>query len=334
MRLFSYNLAINLFCSFAVSICTHLSAQNNDTLAIHWLGHASLYFEFEGKVMHIDPWSTQADYQTLPKADLIFITHQHSDHFDAEAITTLKKDSTLMICTQTVKDAGSYTDSTVVLNNWDSAVFKGIPVKAVPAYNFPPGESHHPEGIGNGYVFTFNELKVYVAGDTEDIDEMSELGKVHIAFIPMNLPYTMTPEQAVHATEMIKPNILYIYHFGNSDTSYFRSLVTDMNIDVRIGESLRYEKTTQLNFPSGLMNQNDLPEIDIFPNPVHDLIYVNNSPPWTTLHIYNEVGNLISNHDLVDGSTTQLDIRHLKSGYYLLRIDGIGFQKLFPLIKL
>jgi L-ascorbate metabolism protein UlaG (beta-lactamase superfamily) len=320
--------------SFIFFCSIQISAQNNDSLAIHWVGHGSLYFEFSGMVIHVDPYSSVADYSTLPDADLIFITHGHGDHYDLNALNEIIKDSTLMICTQAVRDEGSYTDTAVVLNNWDSAVFRGIPVKAVPAYNFPPGGISHEKGIGNGYIFTFNDLKVYVAGDTEDIDEMAELGKIHIAFLPMNIPYTMTPEQAANAAEMIKPNILYIYHFGNSDTAYFRTLVANEIADVRIGESLRYEKTTDLDFPTDLEKNYNNSGIKIFPNPTGKLLQVSNFSPGSSLWIYNTSGNLVLNQSLETNEESHIDLATLPSGYYVVRIMSRENQEYFPLVKL
>ena len=211
---FNNKRATFIFLSIILFLATRIWAQENDSLAIHWVGHGTLYFEFNEMVIHVDPYSNLSDYSALPDADLIFITHDHGDHYDLNALNQIKKDSTLLICPQIVKDMGTYPDTTVVLNNWDSAFFNDIPVKAVPAYNTAPDQIFHAEGNGNGYVFTFNDLKVYVAGDTEDIDDMAKIGEIHIAFLPMNLPYTMTPEQAANAAEMIKPNILYIYHFS------------------------------------------------------------------------------------------------------------------------
>lgn len=323
-----------IFLSFIFLPGYQTSAQDNDSLAIHWVGHGTVYFEFADKVIHVDPYSNVADYSTLPDADLIFITHGHGDHYDLAALNEIKKESTLLVCTQAVKNLGSYTDTTVVMNNGDSDIFMGIPVKAVPAYNTAPGDIFHAKGVGNGYIFTFNDLKVYVAGDTEDVDDMAKLGEIHIAFLPMNLPYTMTPEQAAHAAEMIKPNILYIYHFGNSDTAYFRSLVADKIADVRIAETLRYEKTTDLNFSTALKKNYNNSEIKIFPNPADNIIHVSNYLPGSELHIYNTSGKLVLNETLESIGAKLLNIASLLPGYYIVRIGNEEFQEHFPLVKL
>jgi L-ascorbate metabolism protein UlaG (beta-lactamase superfamily) len=232
------SLSISVILNYmAVSSAT---AAGKDTIAIHSLGHASVMFEFDGMIIHVDPISREADYSQLPDADLIFITHEHGDHYDLSAIGEIKKDNTIMICNQGVKDKNTYTDTLIVMKNGDSIEIKGITVKAVPAYN--PEKKYHPKGVGNGYVFTFGEKNIYIAGDTENIPEMDNLGRIDIAFLPMNLPYTMTPEQAADAAIRINPDILYIYHFSNSDTAYLRSLLDyHQNIEVRIGESV-YEE--------------------------------------------------------------------------------------------
>ena len=116
---------------------------------------------------------------------------------------------------------------------------QGLKIEAVPAYNMvhkrANGEPFHPQGIGNGYIITFDDKRVYIAGDTENIPEMAELGKIDIAFLPMNLPYTMTPEMVADAAKMIKPQILYPYHYGNTNTSKLMELLKDdKDIEVRI----------------------------------------------------------------------------------------------------
>jgi L-ascorbate metabolism protein UlaG (beta-lactamase superfamily) len=207
-----------------------------DTFSIHYLGQSALYFEYKNIVIHVDCYSSQADYTTLPDADLILITHDHSDHYDVTALNKIKSDSTLMICTQNVKNKGTYSGTIQVMNNGDSLFVKGIPIKAVPAYNTT--SSFHAKGVGNGYVITLGEKRIYIAGDTELIPEMSSLGVIDIAFLPMNLPYTMTVPMAADAAKTVKPAILYIYHFGTSDTAALRTSLHDQNMEVRIGKSV------------------------------------------------------------------------------------------------
>jgi L-ascorbate metabolism protein UlaG (beta-lactamase superfamily) len=210
-------------------------------LAITFLGHGSLLFAFDGMTVAIDPYSKVADYDTLPKADIILVTHEHGDHLDLAAIQAIRNDRTVVAANPA---AAEKIPGAVVMKNGDRKVFPGsrkdspgIPVVAVPAYNLvherSPGVPFHPKGRGNGYVLTFGDKRVYVAGDTENIPEMRTLAGVDVAFLPMNLPYTMTPAMVADAARMLRPKILYPYHFGETDTS-------------RIVELLRGQKETEV----------------------------------------------------------------------------------------
>lgn len=188
-------------------------------LKITFVGHGSLYFTFNNQVIYIDPTGYLYDYSELPKADLILITHEHGDHCDNEAIKKIMKDNTVIyankLCSEKINEGE-------VMANGDTKTFKDISITAVPAYNIEHkrenGQPFHPKGDGNGYVLQFGDTRVYVAGDTENIPEMSKLKDIDIAFLPMNLPYTMTPEMVADAVKMFDPKILYPYHFGDTDT--------------------------------------------------------------------------------------------------------------------
>ena len=188
-------------------------------LRISFVGHASLFFTFDGKVIHVDPVSGEGDYRGFPKADLILITHEHFDHLDAEAVRLIRKPGTQVVISQAC--AGKIKDA-VVMKNGGKMTALEFEIEAVPAYNIvhkrSDGNPFHPKGQGNGYVITFGDKRVYVAGDTEPIPEMKSLGTVDIAFLPINLPYTMSPEMAAEAARAIKPKILYPYHYGETDT--------------------------------------------------------------------------------------------------------------------
>ena len=221
--------------SNAASFETDALQTSNGPLHITFVGHGTLYFEYDDKVVHVDPWSRLADYSTLPKADLILITHEHGDHLDADAVAAVKKENTVIALTQ--KCAGKAEG--IVMQNGEKKTLNGFDVKAVPAYNIKHmrGENspYHPKGEGNGYVITFGDKKVYIAGDTENVPEMKDLnGAIDIAFLPMNLPYTMTPEMAADAAKMISPKILYPYHFGDTDVQKLVDLLKDTEIDIRI----------------------------------------------------------------------------------------------------
>jgi L-ascorbate metabolism protein UlaG (beta-lactamase superfamily) len=205
-------------------------------LGITFIGHATLMFEFAGTVIHVDPVSSMADYSQLPKADLILVTHEHGDHFDLKAIGLLQKPTTDIILTPTCADKARMGTA---LGNGQSVVKQGIKIAAVPAYNIvnlrSPGNPYHPKGVGNGYILTFGDKRVYVAGDTENTLEMKGLKDIDIAFLPMNLPYTMTPEMVADAARVFKPKILYPYHYGQTDPQRLVELLKDdPAIEVRV----------------------------------------------------------------------------------------------------
>ena len=205
-------------------------------LKITFIGHGTVMFTFGEMVVHVDPVGSMADYSTLPKADLVLITHEHGDHLDVKAVEQIRTDKTTVVYT---KSCAEQLKGGTVMNNGDSKTFDGLKVEAVPAYNIihmrSAGNPFHPKGVGNGYVITFGETHVYIAGDTENIPEMKQLEGIDIAFLPMNLPYTMTPEMVADAANILKPKILYPYHFGDTDTSVIQNLLKNTKgIEVRI----------------------------------------------------------------------------------------------------
>lgn len=205
-------------------------------LKITFFGHASLRIEWQGRSIYLDPVSRYADFSQLPKADLILITHEHGDHFDPAAIKALSHERTIVILTE---KASSKLPSGKIMVNGDQINYDGILIEAVPAYNVVhkrnDGIPYHPKGEGNGYVLTLGGKKIYVAGDTENIPEMKNLKNVDVAFLPMNLPYTMTPEMVAEAARLIKPKILYPYHYGDTDTQRLIDLLKDeKDIEIRI----------------------------------------------------------------------------------------------------
>jgi len=205
-------------------------------LEITFIGHGTLMFTFVDMVIHLDPTSMFGDYSELPRADLILVTHEHFDHLDVEVIKELRKDGTVVIGNQACVE---HVTDCMVMKNGEEKTVKGLKIEAVPAYNIlhmrSPGNPFHPKGVGNGYVVTFADLVVYIGGDTENIPEMKDLQDIDVAFLPMNLPYTMTPEMVTDAVGMFNPKILYPYHFGDTDTSKLVGLLEGAgDIEVRI----------------------------------------------------------------------------------------------------
>jgi len=205
-------------------------------LKITFIGHATLMLTFNDKIIHVDPVSKEADYNNMPPADLIIITHEHLDHLDLKAIKTIRKAETKIVLTEI---CAKQVEGGIVMRNGDVKTVDGLEIQAVPAYNIvhkrENGHPFHPRGVGNGYVLTFGDKRVYIAGDTENTPEMKKLKDIDIAFLPMNLPYTMTPEMVADAAVAFKPKILYPYHFSDTDTSKIVELLkTENAIEVRI----------------------------------------------------------------------------------------------------
>jgi L-ascorbate metabolism protein UlaG (beta-lactamase superfamily) len=200
-------------------------------LKITFLGHGTLMLAWDGKVIHVDPVGTYGSYADLPKADLILITHEHGDHLDPAAIAKIMKPGTEIVATKTC--AGKVPEANVMANGESKSV-QGIKIDAVPAYNVV-NVRFHPKGAGNGYILTLGDTRVYVAGDTENIPEMKTLKDIDIAFLPMNLPYTMSPEQVADAAKAFRPKVLYPYHYGNTDPQKLVELLKgETGIEVRI----------------------------------------------------------------------------------------------------
>ena len=204
-------------------------------LRMTFVGHGTLMFEFADLVIHVDPWSNLADYSRLPKADIILVTHEHRDHLDTAAIKILRREGTEVLANAA---AAPQVAGCTTIGNGDVKTVKGIKIEAVPAYNVKhmrgDGQPYHPKGIGNGYVLTFGDTHVYVAGDSENTPEMKGLRNITCAFLPMNLPYTMTPEMVADAARAFRPKILYPYHYGDTDPARLVELLKGSGIEVRV----------------------------------------------------------------------------------------------------
>ena len=189
-------------------------------VAVTLVKHGSLAIAYDGLTIQVDPVSglgKPTDYAAeFPKADFIFVTHEHGDHYDPTALDALTGEKTRFI---TNARCAELRGSGEVMRNGDAITLRDdIKVDAVPAYNYSEGRTQfHPKDRDNGYVFTIDGLRIYVAGDTEDIPEMAAIKDVDIAFFPVNQPYTMTVDQCVAAAKVVQPKVLIPYHFSQTD---------------------------------------------------------------------------------------------------------------------
>ncbi len=186
---------------------------------MHFIGHGSLMFSVNNFIIHIDPVSSSGSYENMPKADLILVTHDHYDHLDPDLIDKLRKNETIMFSTEKVASQIKWAR---VMKTGDKNTAGAITIEAVSAYNIvnmrAQGQPFHPKGSGIGFILTIGDKRIYVAGDTENTPEMKALRNIDVAFLPMNLPYTMTPEMVADAAKAFKPGILYPYHYGDTNT--------------------------------------------------------------------------------------------------------------------
>ena len=216
----------------------HLATKKGDVV-FHPINHASVVMNWNGKMIYSDPVGGATPYQGLQKADLILVTHAHSDHFSATTIDAVRAKGARIITTQAVYNSMGATQKglTTVLANGANADAIGLNVAAVAAYNLT--NSNHPQGVGNGYVLTIAGRRVFISGDTEDVLEIRTLANIDVAFLCMNVPFTMNITKAASTVRQMKPKVVYPYHYRNQDGTYadltaFRSMVgTDLGIEVR-----------------------------------------------------------------------------------------------------
>jgi L-ascorbate metabolism protein UlaG (beta-lactamase superfamily)/rhodanese-related sulfurtransferase len=209
---------------------------NGKTITFTALMHASIRIQIDGKVIDIDPVGQMGqrttNYAMMPKADYLFVTHEHGDHFDKNAIALLKTDKTRLVTNQRCAEMLGEGDA---MANGEKKSLDFIQVEAVPAYNYTEGRTQfHPKGRDNGFILTIDGLRIYIAGDTEDVPEMADIHNIDIAFMPCNQPYTMTTNQLVKAAQVVKPKVLFPYHYGSTDVSGIPSQLKNEGIDTRI----------------------------------------------------------------------------------------------------
>jgi len=230
---------LTVVCICGMARCTlaadQLSSIEGFPAKFRVLGHASVYFLFQGRSIYVDPWERQSNYASMPKANLILITHEHGDHLDTGAIEKIRDENTVLVFTEKCAATGL---KGVVLKNGESKTIQGIKIEAVPAYNIdskrPDGKPFHPKGEGNGYILTFDQKSVYLAGDTECIPEMEQIKNITLAFLPMNLPYTMSPAMTAKAALIVKPRVLVPYHYGQSNLQELKDLLQGKGIEIMV----------------------------------------------------------------------------------------------------
>ena len=198
--------------------------------------HGTFQIEYDGRYFYVDPVTVlkpQTDFTTMPRANYILITHEHADHFDRMALTQLVSSTTIVYTNPNVSQL--FRNARVMQNGDSVTIGDDLTLKAVPAYNTTKGhEQFHPKGRDNGYILSIDGLRIYIAGDTEDIPEMKDIHDIDIAFLPCNQPYTMTVDQLVKAAKIIKPKVLFPYHYSDTPVSKIKLLLSGTGIDVRI----------------------------------------------------------------------------------------------------
>jgi L-ascorbate metabolism protein UlaG (beta-lactamase superfamily) len=211
-----------------------LSSPNVGDVEIVPITHGSLILKWQGKAIHVDPWS-KGNYEGQPQADVVLVTDIHGDHMDADQIAKVSKSGTVVIAPAAVQKT---VQQAQVLNNGEETTVMGVTIQAVPMYNLKrgpeAGKLYHTKGRGNGYVLTFGDQRIYISGDTECIPEMKELKDIDMAFVCMNLPYTMTPEEAAGCVNAFKPKAVSPYHYRDSDLNAFKEAVTAPEVEVQL----------------------------------------------------------------------------------------------------
>ena len=216
---------------------------SGEQVEIAMIHHGSIALSYKGFNIQIDPvmqmGDLQIDYSAFPKADCILITHEHGDHLDPAAIEFLSKADTRVLLNPASQEQLGKGEA---VSNGDTLRVGPVGIIAVPAYNITEDHTQfHPQGRDNGYILDFDGFRVYVSGDTEDIDEMAGFGPVDVAFLSANQPYTMTTTQCVEAAMTLAPKVLIPYHLSNPDSQEIKDVLdsNDSGIRVLLFEELR-----------------------------------------------------------------------------------------------
>lgn len=223
--------------AFAQSPAADSFTTANGAFSVHPISHASFVLNTGNTVLYNDPVGDASKYSHLPPADLILISHEHGDHFNEDTLNALIGDNTKLLTNPAVLDKlpGALKERASAIGNGDSTTVAGIDFEAIAAYNLTEERlKYHPKGRDNGYVLTIDETRVYIAGDTEAVPEMRALSNIHLAFIPMNLPYTMGIEQAAEGVADFAPDIVYPYHYKGSDIDAFEKQLNSAKPDIKV----------------------------------------------------------------------------------------------------
>jgi L-ascorbate metabolism protein UlaG (beta-lactamase superfamily) len=228
---FAFGGAISLHAAIAADT---LQAKGGP-ITIQPVNHAALQLKQGNTVITVDPTPQGGDYAALAKADILLVTDIHGDHLNADTIAKASKADTEVVVPQAVQ---AQLKKGTVINNGETKTIKGVQIEAVPMYNLQRGPSagqlFHTKGRGNGYVVTLGDKRIYIAGDTECTPEMKALKNIDVAFVPMNLPYTMPPNEAADCVKAFKPKAVYPYHYMGSDLKQFQDALNGSGVEVRI----------------------------------------------------------------------------------------------------
>ncbi len=272
-------------------------------LIVSVLGHSSVMFNWAEKVIYVDPYQKIYDFSQAPSADIILITHQDDDHFDNSAINYIKSDSTLVVYPQSCFDKKAFSGADTIMGNGDSIFVSGIGIKAVPAYNII--NTRHVKGVGNGYILTFGDKRVYLAGDTEIVPEMAEIKDIAIAFFGYST-LNMTTSMFIDAATAIKPEVVIPYHYDSKDIS---GLVKDFEdqTDIKI---ITGKETSTVNY-----QLNKSIEGNSFIKFMEGYLYFTSVDEGSEYVIYNVRGVKLKSGELND---SYLDVSNFEKGVYII----------------
>ncbi len=241
LKFFIFLLFFTINYSFSQKPKTDILKTSLGDLKIQPIFHSSLFLQLNNLTIYIDPYGGQNAFKNMVDPDLIIITDIHGDHLDLETLKSIHTDKAIFIAPEAVAEKlpPIYHKNLIVLNNNETTEQLGIKIKALPMYNLPDiPDSKHPKGRGNGYILTIGNKQIYISGDTEDIYEMRNLKNINVAFVCMNLPYTMDIHQAASAVLEFKPKIVYPFHYRGkpdmSDIQAFKKLVNDKNPNIEV----------------------------------------------------------------------------------------------------